>query len=309
MDEALVLGASGGMGYSIVKELSERGIKVKAFARNEEKLHKLFGQDLNVSIHNGDVFCLKDLETAATGVDVIFHAINIPYGDWQERLMELTRNVIATAKIQSTKLAVVDNIYAYGKSPGNAINESFPKNPHTKKGKLRLQMDKLIEESGVPYVIAHFPDFYGPYVENGYINYTLRQILSDKKASFIGSQSIAREYIYTPDGAKALVELSLNDNAYGDVWNVPAYDVITGQEVLKIIGSTTGYNKKVSTVTKNMIRLIGLFNKQMREFAEMQYLNENPLVLSGEKYEENIGPVPRTSYEDGIKKTIEATTY
>ena len=36
MKKALVLGASGGMGYSIVKELSSRGIKVMAFARTKE---------------------------------------------------------------------------------------------------------------------------------------------------------------------------------------------------------------------------------------------------------------------------------
>ena len=35
MKKALVVGASGGMGYSIVKELSNRGI-VMAFARTRE---------------------------------------------------------------------------------------------------------------------------------------------------------------------------------------------------------------------------------------------------------------------------------
>ena len=45
MKKALVLGASGGMGYSLVKELSSRGIKVVAFARTKEKLERLFRDD------------------------------------------------------------------------------------------------------------------------------------------------------------------------------------------------------------------------------------------------------------------------
>lgn len=305
MNQALVLGASGGMGYSIVQELSGRGIKVVAFARNERKLNQMFGEDSSVSIHAGDVLRIEELEAAAKGVDIIFHAINIPYGDWEKKLLKLTENVITVAKVQSTKLAVVDNIYGYGRSTGTAIDETASKNPHTKKGKLRVQMGKLIKDSGTLYIIAHFPDFYGPYAENGQINYTLRQVLSDKKAVFIGKQTIAREHIYTPDGARALVELALHENAYGQSWNIPASDVITGEEVVKIIRSNTGYNKKVSTVTKGMIQLLGLFNKQMREFAEMQYLNEKPVVLNGRKYEATMGQVPRTSYRDGLKETIE----
>jgi len=41
MKRALVLGASGGMGYSIVNELISRGVEVTAFARSEKKLKHL----------------------------------------------------------------------------------------------------------------------------------------------------------------------------------------------------------------------------------------------------------------------------
>ena len=43
----------------------------------------------------------------------------------------------------------------------------------------------------------------------------------------------------------------------------------------------------------------------MREVVEMFYLNEEPVVLDGEKYERMIGPVPRTSYREGLRQTIE----
>jgi short-subunit dehydrogenase len=50
MKKALVLGASGDMGYSLVKELSGRGIKVVAFTRTKERLKRLFSNDANVMI-------------------------------------------------------------------------------------------------------------------------------------------------------------------------------------------------------------------------------------------------------------------
>ena len=306
MKKALVLGASGGMGYAIVNELSNRGIKVVAFARNKQKLDRLFKADPNVVIHPGNVFNHIELEQATRDVDVIFQAINIPYAEWKTNLIPLNEQVISAAKNVLAKIAVVDNIYAYGKSNGERITETTPKNPHTKKGKLRLDMERLYKNSDVPYLIVHFPDFYGPHAENAQLNYTIRQIIANKNAQFIGKQHIRREHIYTPDGAKAIVELALREDSYGQNWNIPAYDVISGEELIKMIRGITGYTKKVSTVTKNMLRFVGIFDKQMREFVEMQYLAEEPVILSGEKYEKHIGPVPKTAYKDGLKETIQS---
>lgn len=53
-----------------------------------------------------------------------------------------------------------------------------------------------------------------------------------------------------------------------------------------------------------MIKFIGLFDKQMKEYVEMLYLTEKPVMLSGEKYEEHIGILPKTPYYEGLKETI-----
>ncbi|MBT2695939.1 hypothetical protein J7E79_00555 [Bacillus sp. ISL-40] len=58
-------------------------------------------------------------------------------------------------------------------------------------------------------------------------------------------------------------------------------------------------------IKMNMIRFLGLFNQGMREVVEMFYLNEEPVVLDGRKYEVHFGPVPRTSYKEGIAQTLE----
>ena len=305
MKKALVVGASGGMGYSIVKELSNRGISVTAFARTRSKLEKLFGNDSNVTIHTGDLFQVEDLERAAQGVDVIFQSANIPYSEWDEKLLVMMSNIMEAAKRNEAKLAFVDNIYAYGSSTGKSVSELTVKHPHTKKGSIRLDVENLIKESNIPAVIVHFPDFYGPNAESSLLHYTLANVIKNKKASYVGDQSIAREFIYTPDGAKAIVELSLKEEAYGQTWNIPGHEVITGKELIKIIRDITDYQKGVSTISKKMIQFLGIFNSQMREAVEMYYLNEEPVVLNGEKYEKLIGPLPRTSYREGLIKTVE----
>lgn len=305
MKKALVLGASGGMGYSIVKELSNRGVEVIAFARTKVKLEKLFEGDKNVTIFVGDIFNKEDLVEASRDAEVIFQAANIPYVEWEEKLMFFIQNVLAVVKQRSAKLAVVDNIYAYGRSNGDKISEKYTKNPHTKKGRIRLQVEKMIKESDVAALIAHFPDFYGPNAQNAILSYTLQGVVDNKLSMFVGDKRIPREYIFTPDGAKAIVNLAFDERAYGENWNIPGYGVITGEEIVSIVRKLVDYQKGVTTISKNMIKLLGLFNANMREVVEMYYLNEEPVVLNGEKYEKIFGPLPRTSYEEGLSQTIE----
>lgn len=309
MGKAVVLGATGGMGISIVNELVERGVEVTAFARNVEKLTLFFGSKPKVTICPGNVFAKEELHKAVKGNDIIFHAINLPYANWRTGLPILTKNIIEVTKENSTKLVVVDNIYSYGKNPGKKVQETTRKNPHTRKGKIRLEMEKWYKTANIPYVIAHFPDFYGPDVENSLLNFTLRGMAKNKKAQFVGDPTIAREHMYTPDGAKALVQLAENEHAYYQNWNIPAYDTITGKEIINIVRALINSQSKVSIVSKNMLRFVGIVNKQMGEFVEMHYLNEDPVILDGEKYERMIGPIPKTNYEEGIKRTLESMKY
>lgn len=309
MKRALVLGASGGMGYSIVNELTNRGVEVIAFARSEQKLKNLYSERQEITIQTGDISNLQDIVAAAKDVDIIFQTANIPYPEWEDKLVPFFQNVLKAAEIQKTKLVLVENIYAYGRSTGVKVTENTLKQPHTKKGKIRLQVEQLVKQSTVPTIIAHFPDFYGPNAENTLMHFTLKDAVQNKKAMFVGNQTIAREFIYTPDGAKAVVNLSMHDNAYGQNYNIPGYDVITGEEIVQIIRDLFGYDKTVRTVSKNMIRFLGIFDANMREVVEMFYLNEEPVVLDGSKYETEIGPLPRTSYHEGIKQTIEYMTH
>jgi nucleoside-diphosphate-sugar epimerase len=305
MEKALVLGASGGMGYSIVKELSDRGIAVTAFARTRSKLEKLFQEDSNVTICTGDIFNQGDLKVAAKDVDIIFQSANIPYIDWEDKLLLFMNNIVSVAKESSVKLAVVDNIYAYGRSAGKTVTETSLKNPHTKKGRIRLQVENMIKDSGVKALITHFPDFYGPNAENTILHYTLQKVVNNQRAIYVGNKSIAKEFIFTPDGAKAMVNLAFHDQAYGQNWNIPGYGVITGNEIISVLRDLTGYDKGVTSISKHIIRMMGLLDPNMREVVEMFYLNEEPVVLNGRKYEMEIGPLPKTSYREGLNHTID----
>lgn len=85
MEKALVLGATGGIGYTLVHELIHRGVEVIAFSRGKERLQGLYQDESNVSIFIGDALVEKDVMEAVDGVDVIFHAVSFPYEEWKAK--------------------------------------------------------------------------------------------------------------------------------------------------------------------------------------------------------------------------------
>lgn len=306
MKKALVLGATGGMGSAIVKELQSRGVEVVAFARNKDRLNRMFGGSPGVQIYAGNAAQETDLRAASTGADTIFHAVGLPYAKWESQFTPIMDSVLKTARQTGSNLVLVDNFYAYGPSRKERYRETDDKLPQTKKGKYRLKQESLAKQAGVPVIVAHFPDFYGPDAENTLLHYLFQAMIQNKGARFVGSLAVPREYIYTPDGAKALVELASRESSYHQNWNIPGAGLITGNEIVEIAKAALNYNRKVSPVSKNMIRFLGLFDRNMREFVEMYYALEKPVLLSGVKYENNIGKLPRTPYEEGIRQTIAA---
>lgn len=304
MKKVLVVGASGGMGYALVCELVSRGIQVIAFSRGKEKLTSLFQHKENVTIFAGDALNKQDMLVAAQGVDAIFHAVSFPYQEWEQKHIKCLNSMIEIAKTQQTKIALVDNIYAYGRQSTHSLTEAANKEPHTKKGGIRLAMENALKESGVPFLIVHMPDLYGPNAENTILYETLKSVVQNKKANFVGNTKIEREFLYTFDGAKAMVELALRPDTYNQNWNIPAIHPITGDELMVIVRELTGYQKEVRTITKGMIRLISIFSPFMKEMVEMMYLTQEPVLLSGEKYRKEIGALPQTSYRDGLQETL-----
>lgn len=292
------------MGYALVYELVSRGICVVAFSRGKAKLEHLYKSLPNVTIFSGDAINQSELMEAADGVDVIFHAVSFPYQEWENKHPECLEIVLDVSKIRQAKVVFVDNIYAYGRQSEQLVTEEAKKDPHTKKGKIRLEMERKMKESDVPTLIAHLPDFYGPNAENTILNETLKNVVKNKTVNFVGNMKVAREYLYTPDGAKAVVELSLRQESYNQNWNIPSTRPITGDELIAIIQEITGYKRTVRTISKGMIRFIGIFSPFMKELVEMMYLTESPVILSGEKYEKAIKSLPRTPYRQGIQETI-----
>ncbi|SFL98365.1 Nucleoside-diphosphate-sugar epimerase [Paenibacillus sp. 1_12] len=295
----------------ITAELVKRGIPTIAFGRSREKLEQFaaqLGNPAHLSVAVGDAFRPDDIAAAALGADVLFHCANVPYNEMVSKLIPLGESVMEAANRLSLKVVAVDGIYPYGRRQMDRVTEEHPKQPHTKKGKIRLAFEQMIFNSRwnrTEAMIVRLPDYYGPTANQAsYLGSTLESIAAGKMAFFIGNMHVPREFVYLPDAAIMIVELASHDHAYGQNWNIPGSGIISGREIVRIAQQAGGNAKPVIPLGRMGLSLLGMFVPVMKEVLEMLYLTEEPLRLSGEKYKRLIGPIPTTAFAEGIAATI-----
>ncbi|MBO0993785.1 SDR family oxidoreductase [Bacillus sp. SD088] len=309
MKTAIVLGATGGTGQVIVSELLKRQIEVIAFGRSESKLKTLMEDhnfDQLLSYKLGDIFDYQSIITAAKDADIIFQCANVKYQEMEGKLHILGESVMKAADTLKKKIVIIDGIYVYGHQVAKG-DENHPQQPHTKKGKLRVEFEKLIFSNkweNAKALIVRLPDYYGATSQNSYLQPTLDGMAAHKVSIFIGNTNTPREYVYLPDAAKMIINIAENDDSYGENWNIPGAGLIAGKDIIQIARKVTGNQKRVIPLNKSAIRIIGLFDPFMREVVEIMYLTKEGFVLSGEKYEQRIGPIPATPFKKGLEETL-----
>jgi nucleoside-diphosphate-sugar epimerase len=294
----LVLGSTGSLGSAVVNELTSSGKPVRALVRDPAKARKVFADPDRVDLVEGSV---EDVQT-------LFHnCVNAPYPQWST-LPAIHGRITDAAGRAKARMVFPGNVYIYGHTGAEKVREDHPRNPCSRKGRLRLQLEdtfmRLSHDGAVPCVIVRFPDFYGPSAAS-IADGIFRSALGNKRARWYGRLDAVHEFIFTSDAARAMVIASGRPDAAGQDFNVPGPDPIRVRDWIDIVFRQAGFEPKMTGTSPVFVRLAGLFNPIAREFAEMQYLTEEPLILDGSKFSSFFGTkYPARSYEDGIRETL-----
>ena len=103
---ALVLGATGGIGGEMARQLRDAGWTVRALRRSGEQ-----------QIERRDAMNREDVLAAAEGCSVIVHAVNPPgYRRWGELVLPMLDNTIAAAHANGATIVLPGTVYNYGPS-------------------------------------------------------------------------------------------------------------------------------------------------------------------------------------------------
>jgi len=301
--ELHVVFGTGPLGRAVIRELVAQGKHVRVVNRKGQ----MQDAPAAVEVVLGDATNPISVRTVCQNATVVYHCAQPEYTHWPTDFPPITNGIIEGLSGTDTKLVFGDNLYMYGPVDG-PITEDLPYCANGHKGRTRTLMANTVLEahrSGkLRATIGRGSNFYGPYVLDSTVGaIVFGAALSGKAVTMLGKPTLPHTCTFINDFGKGLVTLGAHDEALGQAWHVPNISTTTTRDFVEMVFKEIGKPIKVSTVSRPMMTLAGLFDANIRETKEMLYEFEEPYSVDSSKYEHAFGK-HATSYEDGIRQTV-----
>ena len=306
---ALVLGATGGIGGAVARALLRRGWQVRALTRDPSRQ---FASDLEgVAWIAGDAMRPEDVMAAGQGVDILFHGANPPgYRNWRGLAIPMLRNSIAAATASGARLIYPGNVYNFGPDAWPLCAEDAPQNPQTRKGRIRVEMEAMLEAGavrGLRYLTVRAGDFFGPQAPSSWVT----QVLMAKGAALRAVTTpevpgIRHAWAYLPDMAETIVRLAEREA------ELPASErfhfgghILAGRAMAEAVRRADGNARlPIRGFQWSLVYLGAPFVTFLREVLEMRYLWREDVRLDNRRLVAFLGEDPHTPLDAAVAATL-----
>jgi len=246
---ALVTGASGFLGSSLVASLCRRGIKVRALARPTSDLRRLSG--LGAEIVRGDVCDASSLREAACGQQIVFHAAaKVP--DWGSRReffqanADGTRNMVAACQDAGVeRLVHVSSLTVLGlPRRGAVVDEQSPydPSPHDAYTASKIEAERIVREAhgqrGLQTVAVRPGAIWG--VGDPSITPRIAALLRRGRAVYIGRANNGLALSHVDNLTLGLRLAAETPAAAGQVYHLTDGETVTAREVIDGLAALLG---------------------------------------------------------------------
>ena len=139
---------------------------------------------------------------------------------------------------------------------------------------------------GLPVTISRCSNNYGPYqFPEKLIPLMIANALADKPLPVYGEGKNVRDWLYVDDHCKA-IDLIIHKGKVGEVYNVGGHNEMQNIDIVKLICKELGKPESLITHVSD------------RKGHDMRY------AIDPAKIHAELGWLPETKFQDGIKKTI-----
>ncbi|URN97395.1 NAD-dependent epimerase/dehydratase family protein [Leclercia adecarboxylata] len=309
--KVLILGATGGIGGETARRLVQEKWDVHALTRGSP------GRERKGEIQwtEGDALDREQVVAAATDCSVIVHAVNPPgYRNWQKLVLPMLRNTISAAERNGALIVLPGTVYNYGPDAFPRLSEDAQQNPVTRKGAIRVQMEKELEaytQRGGRVLIVRAGDFFGPLAGNNWFSQGL--IKPGKLPDVITSPGLpgtGHQWAYLPDIAKTIAALLARREELEPFarFHMQGHWDPDGSEMARTIqrvAARYGGVAKIKPFPWWFMSLAAPFNATFRELLEMRYLWRQPVRLDNAKLINFLGAEPHTPLDHAVQMTLQ----
>ena len=308
---ALVIGATGGVGGAVARALIARGWRVRALNRHPERAAAA-EPALKVDWVRGDAMNPRDVMAAAEGATLIVHAANPPgYKNWRGLAIPMLAATIEAAQATGARIVLSGNVYNYAPDAGSAIAETAPQAPATRKGQVRIEMERMLEAAtgkGAKALVLRAGDFFGPAAPNSSLHWmTTRRGGRMRSVYAPGPVDVGHAYAYLPDLAETLARLLDREAELADFesFHFAGHWLERGDELARAIRRVAQDPAiPVKAFPYPLIYALAPFVETFRELLEMRYLWQKPIGLCDAKLRAFLGEVPFTPLDDAVRETL-----
>ncbi len=309
---ALIIGATGSFGCHAAAALIRHGWRVRALARDPAAAKAKAGPRMPIEWVQGDAMLAADVVAAALGADVIVHAANPPgYKDWRGLAIPMLAASIAAAKVHGGRIVLPGNVYNYAPESGAHIAETAPQSPVTRKGQVRVEMERMLEAAlpdGVKTLVLRAGDFFGPAAPNSSLMWlTSRRGGRVRSVLAPGPVDVGHAFAYLPDMAETMVRLLNREAGLADyeAFHFAGHWLERGDEMARSIRRVTGDAAiPLKPFPYPLIYALSPFVETFRELLEMRYLWRKAIGLDDAKLRAFLGEVPFTSFDAAMRETL-----
>jgi nucleoside-diphosphate-sugar epimerase len=309
---ALVLGASGGIGGEVARQLRDAGWRVLALKRGLAATH-----ELRDGIHwlRGDALNAADVARAAQGCGVIVHAVNPPgYRDWDRLVLPMLAHSIDAARTQGATLLLPGTVYNFGPDALPLLHEGAPQRPVTRKGAIRAEMEARLQaasDSGLRVIVVRAGDFFGPRPGNNWFSQGL--VKPGQPVSAISNPSstgVGHQWAYLPDVARTMVALLARRDtlpAFASLHMAGHWDADGRQmaeAIQRVVARHTGNAPRIARFPWWLLTLASPFVATFREMREMRYLWRQPVRLDNTRLLAALGHEPHTPLDEAVEAAL-----
>ena len=308
---ALVLGATGGIGGEVARQLRDGGWEVKALKRGMASQSE---RRDGITWLQGDALNAADVRRAAEGCAVIVHAVNpLGYRRWAELVLPMLDNTIAAAAGTGATIVLPGTVYNYGPDAFPTLDEDAPQNPVTRKGAIRVEMECRLQrhaKQGGRVLIVRAGDFFGPQAGNNWLSQGLIQ--PGKPISRIQNPAqpgVGHQWAYLPDVARTMVALLAQRETLAPfaTFHMAGFWDADGRQMAQAIqrvAARHGGKPRISAFPWWLIRCIAPFNTTLRELLEMRYLWRQPVQMVNTRLQGVLGHEPNTPLDEAVEATL-----
>ncbi|MDN7697781.1 NAD-dependent epimerase/dehydratase family protein [Burkholderia semiarida] len=308
--QALVLGASGGIGGEVARQLRDAGWQVRALKRG---LDAEGVERDGIAWVRGDVLDRDAVVRAARGCSVIVHAVNPPgYRNWATQVLPMIDNTIAAARAAQATVVLPGTVYNFGADAFPVLREDAPQHPATRKGAIRVELERRLQDAsahGVRTIVVRAGDFFGPQLGNSWFSQGLVKPGRPVAAISVPSRGVGHQWAYVPDVARTMVELierreTLEPFARFHLDGHWDEDGMQMARAVQRVAQRHGMRPALRDFPWWLVWVAAPFVTTLRELLEMRYLWREPIRMDNARVTAVLGREPVTPLDTAVEATL-----